>query len=273
MSNELYKAQAARLVKYLSEHHKFRLKQSRSLEAIAAIHGMRNWNTLIAQTERRLPVQSDTEQRSVPPDAPTFDAGWSKWMPPARGHFTLPPLQPDAVIGNVGAFNAGVDGAVPESLTAVPPPTESDVYQLVKENLAAILTNVGPHLNETPPVTHRCGWRKGRRLYLLEIRFREYVLAGFPQNVRQWSEQELKRGLRPITKILLRCLAEKGWLVTEETGQKRDAERAVWNTQIGDLPFKGVIVVEIPEDLANLADVADSRYAISITEPLFPPEV
>jgi hypothetical protein len=43
-----YKLQAERLAEHFSDVHRFRLKPSRALEAIAAVHGARDWNTLQA---------------------------------------------------------------------------------------------------------------------------------------------------------------------------------------------------------------------------------
>jgi hypothetical protein len=48
MSVENYKRQATRLSEHLSTVHKVRLKHASSLEAIAAIHERRDWNTLAA---------------------------------------------------------------------------------------------------------------------------------------------------------------------------------------------------------------------------------
>lgn len=66
MSLESFKKQAGRLVAYLGEHHKLRLKYSGALEAIAAVHGVRNWATL--------------QSKGVPAEAPT--------SAPARGRGT-----------------------------------------------------------------------------------------------------------------------------------------------------------------------------------------
>lgn len=48
-ANTPYKAQAERLAAHFSSVHKFRLKHAASLEAIAAVHGARDWNTLCAR--------------------------------------------------------------------------------------------------------------------------------------------------------------------------------------------------------------------------------
>ena len=51
MTAEIYKKQAARLSEHLSSVHKVRLKHASSLEAIAALHDCRDWNTLCAKRE------------------------------------------------------------------------------------------------------------------------------------------------------------------------------------------------------------------------------
>jgi len=48
-ANTPYKAQAERLAAHFSSVHKFRLKHGASLEAVAAVHGARDWNTLSAR--------------------------------------------------------------------------------------------------------------------------------------------------------------------------------------------------------------------------------
>jgi hypothetical protein len=48
MTAPLYKQQAARLAEHFSSVHKMRLKHASSLEAVAALHGMKDWNTLVA---------------------------------------------------------------------------------------------------------------------------------------------------------------------------------------------------------------------------------
>jgi hypothetical protein len=53
MTVEVYKGQAARLAEHLSSVHKVRLKHAGTLEAIAAVHNERDWNTLVAGASKR----------------------------------------------------------------------------------------------------------------------------------------------------------------------------------------------------------------------------
>lgn len=48
MTSDIYKQQAKRLSKFLKDRRGLELRHSETLEAIAAIHGKRNWNTLSA---------------------------------------------------------------------------------------------------------------------------------------------------------------------------------------------------------------------------------
>jgi hypothetical protein len=50
MSIDLFKKQAERLVKFMGDKHRMRLKSASALEAVAAIHDARDWNTLAAGT-------------------------------------------------------------------------------------------------------------------------------------------------------------------------------------------------------------------------------
>ena len=50
MSTPVFKAQASRLAQHLADKHGIKLKHASVLEAIAALHGARDWNTLSAST-------------------------------------------------------------------------------------------------------------------------------------------------------------------------------------------------------------------------------
>lgn len=50
MSTSIFKAQASRLAQHLADKHGIKLKHASVLEAIAALHGARDWNTLSAST-------------------------------------------------------------------------------------------------------------------------------------------------------------------------------------------------------------------------------
>lgn len=261
MSTEILKAQAARLVKYLSEHHKFRLKQSSSLEAIAAIHGMRNWNTLI----NSLPASSSTPSRpSEDPPAtrvsgPTvsdIDAGLS--LP---SHREAPGTPQEEL------------NAWPQYKETVPVPSNvltPDAFEaLVTSSAEQLVNDVTPFLDDARFSPQRCGWRKGERLYLLEIRFREFVFAHFAESAQSALRTMPRQGLHTVTKAFLRAMEAKGWLVTEVGDDRVEVDKALWNLKIGALPWKGVIVLEMPASMSATVEVPDTRHEVMIEGPLF----
>lgn len=69
MTVDAYKRQASRLVDHLSSVHKVRLKNASALEAIAAVHNCRDWNTLCAQdsdSTRDSSEKNSSTQQPVP---------------------------------------------------------------------------------------------------------------------------------------------------------------------------------------------------------------
>ncbi len=62
MSNDIAKAQATRLAEFLASKYGFKLRHAGALEAIAHIHGVKDWNHLAAQ-----PVQADQPQVDARP--------------------------------------------------------------------------------------------------------------------------------------------------------------------------------------------------------------
>jgi hypothetical protein len=114
-------------------------------------------------------------------------------------------------------------------------------------------------------------WKVGSRVYLLEIKLRETVLNKLPADVRgalMPNPKERSR-LQPFTVELLKALDARGWLVKEIQDVKLDTKDAVWNIKAGKLDFKGVIVVEVPDEFKTQLPNDDSMYEVSVTGPLF----
>jgi hypothetical protein len=250
MSTENFKAQAARLVKYLSEHHRFRLKQSSSLEAIAAVHGMRNWNTLI----NCLPPSENATAES-PSIRDSYPNGLSSAVSPS----------PDVRTNEPNAWPELEETGLVQS--AVVTPGDADV--LVARRVERLVNHVVPFLADSTRHIQRCGWRKDNRLYLLEIRFREFIFAHFSDSVQRSLREIPRQGLHLVTQSFLRALNARGWLVTEEGGYQVEVEKALWNLKIGTLPWKGVIVLELPASMSESVDVADTRHEVRFEGPLF----
>jgi hypothetical protein len=253
MSTEDFKAQAARLVKYLSEQHKFRLKQSSSLEAIAAIHGMRNWNTLI---------------NCLPSPATQIEASPAIQHSVSNGAHGVPAPSQDIRPDESNAWPGFEEPVLVPSVL-----TPNAVDALVADRMERLVHNVTPFLKDSTHFPQRCGWRKGNRLYLLEIRFREFIFAHFADSTRSSLRETPRHGLHSVTQAFLRALNTRGWLVTEEGGREvATVEKALWNLKIGTLPWKGVIVLEMPTSMSHSVEVPDTRHEVSFEGPLYPRE-
>lgn len=114
-------------------------------------------------------------------------------------------------------------------------------------------------------------WKTGVRVFLLEIRLRETVMNKLPPDVRGAlvpNPKERSR-LQPFTVELLKALETRGWLVRKINDVKLETKDAVWNVKAGKLDFKGVIVVDVPEEFIAQLPADDSMYDIAVTGPLF----
>lgn len=114
-------------------------------------------------------------------------------------------------------------------------------------------------------------WKVGTRVYMLEIKLRETVMARLSQDVRGalTSTGKDRSKLAPFTLELLKSLDAKGWLVREIGQMKLDTKEALWNIKAGKLEFKGVIVIEVPPEHLEMLPAQDSAYAVSVLGPLF----
>jgi hypothetical protein len=114
-------------------------------------------------------------------------------------------------------------------------------------------------------------WKHGRRIYLLEIKLRETIMPKLPADIRGALSPERKGAsrLQPFTVELLKALDEKGWLVRQHNNYTLNGTDAIWNIKAGKLEFKGVIVVDIPDEYKEQLPADDSMYEVTITGPLF----
>lgn len=122
-----------------------------------------------------------------------------------------------------------------------------------------------------PKGVRAVAWKVGPRVYMLEIALREAVLKKIPAEIAgalKPAQKERPR-LQPFTVELLKALDERGWLVREIGKAKLATNEAVWTIQAGKLEFKGVIVVDVPEDCVQQLPPQDSMYEISVVGPMF----
>jgi hypothetical protein len=115
-------------------------------------------------------------------------------------------------------------------------------------------------------------WKVGNRVYMLEIKLRETVMAKLSQEVRgalTGTGKGDRSKLAPFTLQLLKSLETKGWLVREIGQMSLDTKEALWNIKAGKLEFKGVIVIDVPAEHLEMLPAQDSAYAVSVLGPLF----
>jgi hypothetical protein len=78
-SVEFLKDQATRLVTYLGDKHRFRLKPASALEAVAAMYDKHDWNTLHGMAQRNPALAS----AAAPPSSATYPVTWDARYEPA----------------------------------------------------------------------------------------------------------------------------------------------------------------------------------------------
>lgn len=149
--------------------------------------------------------------------------------------------------------------------------TGQELPDVIFEALLRALPSLSFQNRGLPKGVAAVAWKQGARVYLLEIKLRETVMAKLPAEVRGAllpNPKERSR-LQPFTVELLKALDARGWLVKSINGVKTETKEAVWNIKAGKLDFKGVIVVDVPEEYKAQLPSDDSMYEVSVTGPLF----
>ena len=123
-----------------------------------------------------------------------------------------------------------------------------------------------------PKGVQAVAWKIGKRVFLIEIKLRESMLQKLPVEIKN-SLTALPKGekvrVQPFTFELLKALQEKGWLVTEIDGMKVSPKEGLWNVKAGKLEFKGVIILDIPDELISQLPRGDSMYDVAVIGTLF----
>jgi len=146
--------------------------------------------------------------------------------------------------------------------------TQRELSELAFDTFVGNLSTFG-FQDGLPKGVPAIGWKVGARIYLLEIKLRETLLAKLPDDVRGALTAKEKRGLHPLTVELMKGLHKHGWLVREINGQKLTARDSIWNIQAGKYPFKGVLVLDVPTEHIERLPTKDSIYAVTVTGALF----
>jgi hypothetical protein len=128
-----------------------------------------------------------------------------------------------------------------------------------------------PFQDGLPKGVKAVGWKVGTRLFLLEIKLRETIMAKLDPDIRGALEGAFKdrTKLATFTQEFLKALDSKGWLVKEHDKTKLEAKDALWVILAGKFDYKGVIIIDIPKEYAEVLPSKDSLYEITIKGPLF----
>lgn len=122
-----------------------------------------------------------------------------------------------------------------------------------------------------PPGVPAFGWKFGKRVYLLEIKLREALLKELSPEVKgALIPNKSKRvKIQPVTRELLEVLSKRGWVIKQIGDVKLDLYEALWNIKAGNLNFKGIIILDLPDDILPLLPSGNSKYEINVLGPLF----
>lgn len=130
-----------------------------------------------------------------------------------------------------------------------------------------------PFQDGLPKGVKAVGWKVGTRLFLIEIKLRETIMQKLDPDVRGALEGAFKdrNKLATFTQEFLKALDSKGWLVKEHGNTKLEAKDALWVILAGKFDYKGVIIIDVPKEYAEVLPSKDSLYDITIKGALFPP--
>lgn len=122
-----------------------------------------------------------------------------------------------------------------------------------------------------PKGVQAVAWKVGARVYMLEIKLRETIMAKLPAEVKgalSPTGRDRPR-MQPFTVELLKALDQRSWLVKKVDDIRLEARDALWNIKAGKLEFKGVIVIDVPKEFLAQLPHDDSMYEVSVTGALF----
>lgn len=131
-----------------------------------------------------------------------------------------------------------------------------------------------PLRTRSAPQGSSAGFKKGNRLYLMEIEVREILERAIDsETYAALSVGYRKSGTKhPFTTALLQGLHENGWLVTRHAVSAMEAvtehecapELALWDIRSGKAEFNGIIIVDVPAQWRDRLPDDDTDYDIEV---------
>lgn len=124
-----------------------------------------------------------------------------------------------------------------------------------------------------PKGVQAVAWKVNTRVYMLEIKLRDTVMAKLPPEVRGalMPNPKDRSRVQPFTLELLKALETRGWLVRRNDETRLEVNEALWNVKAGKLEFKGVIIIDVPDEFKAQLPKDNSMYDVAISGTLFTP--
>lgn len=114
--------------------------------------------------------------------------------------------------------------------------------------------------------TKAAGFKKGRRVYLLEAPFRERALPSLSSDITAALGRNFraKGQMHPLTIALCMALQQEGWLVTEIEDMKVQPKMPLWRLRSGTSEFSGVLIFDMPDNLLELLPAQNTTYDLTV---------
>lgn len=220
------------------------------------------------------PLQN-APKTSAPAPAPAPQAKETANAPPSPASRPAP-LPTQAQPGTPAPANAvypmkpsQISSATKHGLEVIASSNE-DVEKIVFDTFIRLLPTMAFQHKGLPVGVKAVAWKQDLRVYMVEIKLRESVMAELPDSIRQTLQPGRdKQRVQPLTRLLFQIFHKKGWLVTQIDEMTVSPQEASWNLHAGTLDFRGVIVLDFPEEYFHQLPEKNSMYTLRITGPLY----
>lgn len=121
------------------------------------------------------------------------------------------------------------------------------------------------HSPNQPKGAQAFGWKQGKRIYLIEIKFREAVAKRIPAEVLEGlSPTSYNEKLNALSRELIAYFIRKGWLVNKIEDVVLSAREPLWKIQAGLYEFNGVFALDVSNDILEMLPTYNSKFQLSV---------
>lgn len=196
-----------------------------------------------------------------------------RFMPDVNGDPTSYKLARDILSAAEGAASEALAEEKQRTLERSESLEKKELPDVIFETFMRALPQLPFQSRGLPKGVQAVAWKVGKRVYMAEIKLRETVMAKLPADVRGALTPNPKDRVRiqPFTLELLKALDTRGWLVRQLDGTSLEVKEALWNIQAGKLGFRGIIIIDVPDEFVPMLPPGDSMYDVAVTGTLFTP--